>query len=215
MNILVKIYGTDLCVCRPDTSWERENRDLYMPDETGGYHISPILFARISKAGIRVSPKFAERYYDAVGYGALLYDSGLLGISGAGFAAASSEDHTSIIPFPLYNPITLGGENRFVLKSDGKTIFETGTSGAAEAVEAAICLASARVSLRIGDIVAVELAAPQMLVSRNCSDDVCKTISAGSQEKPMPADYDEGTGKSFKLEGFFCDNPTFDFRIIL
>ncbi|MGN1212291.1 MAG: hypothetical protein ACI4TM_11440 [Candidatus Cryptobacteroides sp.] len=192
MNIIVKIYGTDLCVCRPDTSWEKENRDLYMPDETGGYHISPILFARICKAGRRVSYKFAERYYDAIGYGALLYDSDLLEIPGAGFAAASSEDHTSILPFPLYNPITLGGENRFVLKMNGKTLFETGTSGAIEAIKEAICLASSRVSLRIGDIVAVELAAAETVISRkDCNDASCK------------------------LEGFFCENPTFDFRIFL
>lgn len=195
MNIIVKIYNSDLCVCRPDTSWERENKDLYMPDEMGGYHFSPIVFARISKAGKRIGTKFAERYYDGIGYGALLYDSDLIGVSPAGFAAASCEDHTSIIPFPLYNPITLGGDNRFDLKMDGRTVFETGTEGAKEALEDAICKASAKISLRIGDIVAVELDATTNLISRKETDT-------------------EGC-ESHKLEGVYCENSTFDFKIIL
>ena len=61
MNIVVKPYGSDLCYCRPDTTWERENRDIYSPECIDEWNAAPILFARISKAGKCISQKFISR----------------------------------------------------------------------------------------------------------------------------------------------------------
>ena len=58
MNITVKIFGTDSYICRPDTTWERENRDFYPPEFVGGIYYTPVIFARISKAGKFIGSKF-------------------------------------------------------------------------------------------------------------------------------------------------------------
>ena len=73
MNIIIKPYGRSLCYCRPDTTWERENKDFYSPDCVNEIYWTPVVFARISKAGKCVGEKFVERYYDGVGCGMLMY----------------------------------------------------------------------------------------------------------------------------------------------
>ena len=184
MNIIVKPYGSDLCYCRPDTTWERENRDLYSPDCVNEWEWTPVMFARISKAGKCISPKFVGRYYDSVNFGAMLY------ISGADRAFASCADHTSILPSPLYNPVVLEtGGNVFEVRKNGEPVFRTAAAGdKRDLVEEAICKASQITSLRIGDMVAVELAAPATLARR--------------------ADGEVGFG------GSFCGNEIFGFRIL-
>ena len=73
MNIIVKPYGSDLCCCRPDTTWERENKDFYSPECVNEIYWTPVVFARVCKAGKCVGVKFVDRYYDGVGCGMLLY----------------------------------------------------------------------------------------------------------------------------------------------
>ena len=85
MNIIVKPYGSDICYCRPDTTWERENKDFYSPECVNEIYWTPVVFARVSKAGKCIGKKFVERYYDGTGCGMLLYcgTSGLSVNSGA------------------------------------------------------------------------------------------------------------------------------------
>ena len=85
MNIIVKPYGSDICYCRPDTTWERENKDFYSPECVNEIYWTPVVFARVSKAGKCVGSKFVGRYYDGAGCGMLLYcgTSGLSVNSGA------------------------------------------------------------------------------------------------------------------------------------
>jgi FAH family protein len=155
MNIIVKTYN-GATVCRPDTTWERENKDIYLPEDVDGFSYSPILFARISKAGKCIGAKFASRYYDAINYGVLLYPTAIFS-SEQGLAAASCLDHTSILPFPLYNICTMeNGENRFELFKDGLEIYST-ANGTPGMIEEAIVSASQHISLRIGDMICVEL----------------------------------------------------------
>ena len=73
MNIIVKPYGSDLCYCRPDTTWERENKDFYSPECVNEIYWTPVVFARVCKAGKCVGVKFVDRYYDGVGCGMLMY----------------------------------------------------------------------------------------------------------------------------------------------
>ena len=187
MNIIVRPYGSDPCYCRPDTTWERENRDLYSPECVNEWHWAPVLFARISKAGKCISPKFVSRYYDAVNFGALLYCNPEMGI-----AFASCADHTSLLPAPLYNPAVMGNEdNRFEVNREGVTIYSVDcneTNGLTALLEDSICKASQRISLRIGDFVAVELATPAILANRQDGE--------------------------VELKADFCNNRIFDFKII-
>ena len=233
MNIIVKPYGSDLCCCRPDTTWERENKDFYSPECVNEIYWTPVVFARVSKAGKCVGSKFIGRYYDAVGCGMLLYcgTSGLSVNSGAprnpatagcalqrstgpfaeslatptrGWKNAISDhqpirqlshivDKTSILPHPLFQPVVLEDEKEFTVSTK---VAGTGSnaeasvilSGAKDLLEESICKASELTSLRIGDFVAVELAAPTVLARREDGE--------------------------VAIKGTFCEKENFDFRII-
>ena len=159
MNIIVKPYGSALCYCRPDTTWERENRDFYSPECVNEICWTPVIIARISKAGKCVSGKFVERYYDGFNFGVLMYCT-------IEDSVSAFVDHTSILPHPLYNPVVLEGENDFEILRNGEKV-DFGPVNMDEAksmLQEAVCKASQLTSLRIGDFVAVELA-PQMILA--------------------------------------------------
>ncbi len=172
-----------MCYCRPDTTWERENKDLYSPECVNGWDWAPIVFVRISKAGKCVNPKFASRYYDGFNFGALLY------ICKEEAHFASCADHTSILPFPLYNPVVMeNAENTFSAFKGETAIFENDCADIKEVIEETICKASQLTSLRIGDFVAVELAPISRLTDRSESE--------------------------VSVRATFCENSIFDFKII-
>ena len=184
MNIIIKPYGSTLCYCRPDTTWERENRDFYSPECVNEIYCTPVAFARISKAGKCVSGKFVERYYDGFNFGVLMYCH----IGESEFSAYV--DHTSILPHPLYNPVVLEGENIFEVMRNGEKV-DFGSIEMTETkkrLQEAICTASQLTSLRIGDFVAVELKELQKLVSR-----------------------EEG---NIAVKGEFCEKEIFGFNIV-
>ena len=198
MNIIVKPYGSDLCYCRPDTTWERENRDFYSPECVNEVLYTPVVFARVSKAGKCIGNKFASRYYDGVGCGILIYCQ----LSDS--AITSCVDHTSILPIPLYNPgvledtkefeICKDGEPLTVFRSDAADIVLPDTTGFSHQggdwrhiLEDTICKASALTSLRTGDFVAVELGPMTGLSARDSGD--------------------------IAVKGSFCDNEAFSFKI--
>lgn len=185
MNIIARPYGSDRCYCRPDTTIKKENRDLYCPESVESISWAPVIFARISKAGRYVGEKFASRYYDGLNFGALLYfhDS-----CHSDLAFTSCADHTSILPFPLYNPVVMeNGKNSFVIRKDGEILYTCQAEGV-KAIEEAIIRASQTTSLRIGDLIAVELTPSRVLAARKDGD--------------------------IKMEGIFCENDIFAFRII-
>lgn len=197
MNIVVKPYGSGQCYCRPDTTWERENKDFYSPECVQELYWAPILFARICKAGKCIGEKFASRYYDAFNFGALLYCH--TGESDE-TAFTSCADHTSLLPAPLYNPVVMENEdNVYEVCRNGETIFGIpkvnfarqaayGENTLKEIIEDAICSSSRLTSLRIGDFVAVELTPKSSLASR-----------------------EEG---EVSLRATYCENELYDIRII-
>ena len=162
MNIIVKPHESNLCYCRPDTTWEKESRDLYIPEGVDKVLWAPVVFAKVCKAGKCVSPKFVTRYYDAVGFGALTY------CDDENLAFSSCMDHSSLMPIPSLNPSVLEkGEGTVVISAGTEKVSINSDKNMQTAVEEAICKASERVSLRIGDIVAVELTSLQILAQRS------------------------------------------------
>jgi hypothetical protein len=109
-------------------------------------------------------------------------------------------DKSSILPHPLFQPVVLEDAKEFtvsateassgcntyasVILSDSPVIL----SGAKDLLEEAICNASQLTSLRIGDFVAVELAAPAELAKRENGE--------------------------VTIKGTFCENEIFGFKII-
>lgn len=185
MNIIVRPYGNDSCYCRPDTTWERESKDYYVPESVDNICWTPVLFARISKAGKCIGDRFVQRYYDSFNFGILLYCH-RNGYSELAFSSCA--DHTSLFPFPLYNPVVLENEgNLFKVSKDGNEIFRC-NAGMTDIIRETISKASQTISLRIGDFIAAELAAPASLTTR-----------------------DHGT---CTLKSEFCDNPLIDMKVI-
>lgn len=173
MNILVKTYGSTQCYCRPDTTWERENRDFYSPESVNEIDYTPVVFARISKAGKCIGSKFVERYYDSFNFGVLLY---CRTEETSDIAFSSCADHSSFLPMPLYNIEVLeNGENTFEFFKGDEKVYEVSCGeGIKESLEEAICKASVLTSLRIGDYVAIELAGPQHLTSKTAGSTAIK-----------------------------------------
>ena len=194
MNIIVKTHE-GRCYCRPDTTWEREDKDLFSPDYVNSFLYTPVLFARICKAGKYVGRKFAGRYYDSAGYGILLYAGDLFDASPLSYASASCLDHTSVLQFPTCDIQAPGKDgNTFKVYKDNLEIFSTSEESHCR-IEDAISETSAIVSLRIGDMIAVELAGPALLGRRNSPE----TGEAGGKNE---------------IRGTFRGNDLFNFRII-
>ena len=184
MNIIIRPHGSGFCYCRPDTTWERENKDYYVPDCVSSMFWAPILFVRISKAGKCIGEKFASRYYDAFNFGALMYchmeDTDER-------AFTSCADHTSLLPAPLFNPVVMENEElEYEVFRNGEAVFRG--KAVKSLIEETICKASRLTSLRIGDFIAVELAAPEQIAGRE----------------------EETAG----FKGTFCEKDIFDIRII-
>ena len=199
MNIVVRTYGGHTVV-RPDTTWERDGDDLYVPEFIGSLSYAPVFTAHICKAGKSVSPRFADRYIDAIGFGVLLYPDELLDGSEEGFASASCLDHTSVLPSAMSARTALGNaQEPFILYKDGKEIFRSGKTDTGM-IESAISEASSFVSLRIGDMIAIELAEPAALADREAQSDADRTGTS------MYRNEIRGT---FRGEGLFCFNIIF------
>lgn len=187
MNIVVRTYEGNTIV-RTDTSLERNNNDLFVPDYISAFEYTPVLFARICKPGKCIGREFATRYYDGIGYGILLWASDLLDGSEQGFAQACCVGHTSFLPFPLYNPVTLGRtSNEFKLYKDGKEIYSY-NQGTADMIADALAIASERALVRTGDILAVELQPRKEFSSRQAGEAAVSST--------------------------YCDNETLQFKIV-
>lgn len=188
MNIIVKT-ATGKYAVRPDTTWERDNEDVYLPEFVKEVTYTPVLFARISKPGRSVGEEFARRYYDGIGFGVLLYPENMIDGSEEGFACASCLDHTSFLPFPVYNTLTLGyGDNSFELTRNGEEIYSF-TGGDLGMIDKAIAEATRFIYIRTGDLLAIEL-------------EPRKALCTASEEKT-------------EVRASWCGNESMQFNIIM
>ena len=102
-------------------------------------------------------------------------------------------DRSSILPHPLFQPVVLEDAKEFTVSTK---VAGTGSNAEASVIlseakdllEEALCKASELTSLRIGDFVAVELAAPAALARREDGE--------------------------VSVKGEFCEKEIFNFRLI-
>lgn len=170
MNIVV--FSQEGIHVRPDSTWERENKDLYATDGTTAYDFRPVVLAKMSRAGKCIGEKFVDRYFESVGFGLLLSPSEQTGIS-----TAECYDSTSRLAFPYFNKVVLNDDfaNEFSIKDGDTTVFETTTSAATlKALERAICKTSQVMSLKVGDLVCIPLQERRTLASDTISAKFCE-----------------------------------------
>ncbi len=161
MNIVILTYSGKVVV-RPDTTWEKDGEDFYVPDFVDRLGWTPVAFARMTRPGRSIGTRFAGRYFESTGHGVLLYPEDLMDGSEEGYASASCLDHTSFLPGTLMPKDT---STLFSVCRDGEEIFRNSGSQERE-LEEAISETSRFCYLRTGDLVAIEMQARCPLCTR-------------------------------------------------
>ena len=149
MKIVAYKTGGDYC-CRPDTTLNHNNSDYWCPEGVSALKAVPCIYTHIDKAGKCVAERFARRYFKAVAFGCLLTDAA----EDVSPAIATSMDFTSIMDMGwMADPAATG--LKFSL--NGSEIFATDGRDYSEDFVRAIVDITRRSTLRIGDIIAIEL----------------------------------------------------------
>lgn len=126
----------------PDTVICKE-QDYYYPDEVRTVRVVPFVYAKISRAGKCVAAKFASRHYNSIGYG-IHIKPGLM------TRAVPREEVEALCKY-CDNNLYLGA-----LSERSEFSYDiTGTPTIAD-LDKAVETTSEYVSLRVGDIIAIE-----------------------------------------------------------
>ena len=97
MNLVV-VRPDGSFYARPDTTLVRGARDFYLPDDLSFVEARPCRWIRILKSAKAVQERFAERYYDAVGTGLLLYGDGKVSLLDASTYIFDDAAKSSALP---------------------------------------------------------------------------------------------------------------------
>lgn len=147
MNILIYRLSDQAVYCRPDTTLQRTGEPYYIPESVKCLYKTPVVYVRICRAGKCVGEKFAERYYDKAYLGGLLYAGNPADAHTIAFG--NNYDKSSYIY--AYGPEF--GESKDP-EEGWKKAAEKGVDRAL--VARAIATVSAKQSLRLGDLLAIE-----------------------------------------------------------
>lgn len=157
MNILTIPYGSNLHYIRPDISCNKDWNDYFCPDYIEEIVAVPFIYIRIEKAGKAISSKFAQRYYQTIGYGIHLIATSLIRPDNpASWWLANSLDNTT-----YFSPLVPVGQTQTIIDTlspreqecpQGETIRQT-----IEQIDFSIEKVSGYSSLRTGDLIALEL----------------------------------------------------------
>ena len=137
---------------KPDNTLNHNNSDYYCPEGVSCIKAIPCIYAHIDKAGKCVAERFAARYFGAFAYGCLLADSS----QGADGNISDAMDFTSILDMD-WRPLDSLSAGGYAVTVSGEKRFEMPTGLDKKLFMDAICAVSRRATLRIGDIVAIEL----------------------------------------------------------
>ncbi len=164
MNIVV-LTSSGKIVVRPDTTWERDNEDFYVPEFVDEISYTPVFFARVMKPGRSIGLRFANRYYDRLGYGVLLYPENFIDGSPEAYASAICLDHSSFLPSDMIDKEGFDSPKFELYKGEEKIYEAEGLS--LEQIEKAIAELSRICYIRTGDLIAIELDSRKTLLHRN------------------------------------------------
>ncbi|MBR5034522.1 MAG: hypothetical protein IKX71_04375 [Bacteroidales bacterium] len=171
MKIVAYKAGGDYC-CRPDTTLNHNNSDYWCPEGVSLLKAVPTVYTHIDKAGKCVAERFARRYFKTVAFGCLLTDAS----GGVSEAIATSMDFTSIMDMGwMDNP----AQTTLKFEVNGNEIFSAAGKDYSEDFARAIVDITRRSTLRIGDIIALEL-------GEGCTVKPGDTITMTAGEKTVP-----------------------------
>lgn len=172
MNFFILTSGGKV-ITRPDSTRNKDNGDYFIPTDVDYLGYSPVIFARMIKTGKMIGREFAERYYDAIAFGILLYPATTVRNGQPHYCKATSGcfDKTSLMPLPMYNPITLDKEdNLFTVTAEKEALFSCDMKGKKDLVADAIVSCSLHSTIHKGDLVLAELSEVATLRTREEGD---------------------------------------------
>lgn len=160
-------------ITRPDSTRNKDNGDYFIPVDVDWLGYAPVIFARMIKTGKMIGREFAERYYDAIAFGLLLYPATTVRNGQPHYCKATCGcfDKTSLMPLPMYNPITLDKEdNLFTVTAEKEALFICDMKGKKDLVADAIVSCSLHSTIHKGDLVLAELSEVATLRTREKGD---------------------------------------------
>lgn len=182
MNFLI-MTAEGKAIARPDSTRNKDNGDYFVPTDIESVGYAPVVYARMCRTGKMIENEFAGRYFDAYGFGILLYPSADRG-GEPHFCKATGSifDKTSLLPMAMYNPITLeNSENVFRFTLDGKEIFSCNTIGIGARIARALEVCSSHTTIHKGDFVLAELSKVDTLCSREDTSVNINTSFCGNE----------------------------------
>ena len=171
MKIVAYKTDGDYC-CRPDTTLNHNNSDYWCPEGVSVLKAVPTVYTHIDKAGKCVAARFARRYFKNIAFGCLLTDAA----EDVSPAVATAMDFTSIMDMGWIDDLSRTG---FRFCVNDAEIFSTEGGDFETAFTEAIVNITRRSTIRIGDIVAIEL-------GNGCTVEPGDTITMSTGEKTIP-----------------------------
>ena len=147
MNIFV-LTSEGHVIVRPDTTWVRRYEDFYVPGFVDSVSASDIICAKVARPGKCIAERFAERYFELMGTGMLLYPDNLLDGSEEAYASAMCLGHTTYLPVPESSKESFSESERAMMR---KAFVEVSR----------MCI------IRTGDFIAVETGRRKALGNRS------------------------------------------------
>ena len=137
---------------KSDNTLNHNNSDYYCPEGVTCLEAVPCIYTHIDKAGKCVAERFVGRYFSAFAFGCLLYDRS----EASDPFISAAMDFTSIMDMD-WRPLEAIPQGGYSISVGGATRFEMAEGLDKKLFCDAICAITRRASLRIGDIVAIEL----------------------------------------------------------
>lgn len=142
---------------KPDTAILRDNKDFYYPEFSKDIHFECELVVRICNEGKHVTPKFAYKYYDAIGLGIDFTARDLQSIQkskGLPWEIAKAFDHSAVISDLIPKEEFADSNNiNFSLQKNGEIVQSGNTKDMIFDVESLIVYISKYITLRKGDLI--------------------------------------------------------------
>ncbi|MFD2967453.1 fumarylacetoacetate hydrolase family protein [Sphingobacterium bambusae] len=148
---------TPVIFMKPDTAILKDNKDFYYPEFSKDVHYEVEVVIRICNEGKHVSPKFAHKYYDAIGLGIDFTARDIQAQhkeKGLPWELAKAFDHSAVISpllpkedFPDMKQIA------FSMLKNGETVQSGNTHDMIFDFETLIVFISKYITLRKGDLI--------------------------------------------------------------
>ena len=142
---------------KPDTAILKDNKDFYYPEFSKDVHYEVELVVRICNEGKHISPKFAHKYYDAIGLGIDFTARDIQAKHkerGLPWELAKSFDHSAVMS-PLITKLEFPNVNEieFSLTKNGQIVQTGNTKNMIFDIEALLVYISKYITLRKGDLI--------------------------------------------------------------